>query len=100
MALFILQVHEKEGPSYCCHLCERKFNRGYYLTKHLKKIHSYSWPSGHSRFRYKKDPDGLFRLQTERFESAELSEMLTIGEEPPMDEAEVDDPGNEQQQQL
>ncbi len=56
---------------YCCHLCQNRYQRGEYLTEHLKKAHQIKWPSGHSRFRYRRDDDGMFRLQTVRFEVAE-----------------------------
>merc|ERR1712034_114828 len=72
-----LSVHTDNLPMYACHLCEVRFDRGAYLTKHLTKTHSFSWPSGHSRFRYTKDPtSGLFRLQTIRFESVNLQQEL------------------------
>lgn len=70
-------VHTGSLPMYACHLCEVRFDRGAYLTKHLTKTHSFSWPSGHSRFRYTKDQStGLFRLQTIRFESVDLQQEL------------------------
>ena len=46
------------------------------LSRHLKTTHNFEWPSGHSRFRYKLDLDGYYRLQTLRYESIELSEEL------------------------
>ncbi|RUS83919.1 hypothetical protein EGW08_008333 [Elysia chlorotica] len=63
-------------PLFQCHVCERKYRRGHMLTRHLKEIHSYSWPSGHRRFRYKLHEDGFWRLQTVRFESMEVSQQL------------------------
>eukprot|EP00092_Neocalanus_flemingeri_P023352 GFUD01025318.1.p1 GENE.GFUD01025318.1~~GFUD01025318.1.p1 ORF type:complete len:625 (-),score=155.76 GFUD01025318.1:86-1960(-) len=72
-----LAVHTKNLPLYACHLCEMRYDRGAYLTKHLVKTHSFSWPSGHSRFRYTKDSTtGLFRLQTIRFESLDLQQEI------------------------
>ena len=47
------------------------------MTKHLVKTHLFSWPSGHSRFRYTKDnTTGLFRLQTIRFESLDIQQQV------------------------
>lgn len=58
---------------YECHVCNSTFTRGSILTKHLKKVHKFNWPSGHNRFRYKQHTDGKFRLQTVRYESMELT---------------------------
>uniref|UniRef100_A0A2L2YFX7 Histone H4 transcription factor n=1 Tax=Parasteatoda tepidariorum TaxID=114398 RepID=A0A2L2YFX7_PARTP len=69
--------HSKKGPlKYACHLCEKIFTRGNYLTKHLLGVHKFRWPSGHCRFRYNLNEDGCFRLQTVRYESLELSEAM------------------------
>ncbi|XP_064412809.1 histone H4 transcription factor-like [Latimeria chalumnae] len=57
------RVHEGDGATwYKCHICERVFSWGYSLTNHLRKKHELKWPSGHSRFRYKEDGDGYWRL--------------------------------------
>ncbi len=69
----ISKIHRQEGQLYLCHLCEKRFQRGYYLTRHLKSAHKLNWPSGHSRFRYKREDDGLFRLQNVRFEGVEIA---------------------------
>ena len=55
--------------TYQCHICEKNFTRGFALSKHLKKEHSFALASGHTRFIYKIDEDGLYRLQTKRVES-------------------------------
>ena len=84
-ALQSLRRHHKvwhEDPSlagggrYECHICQVRYTRGTALTKHLKKQHTFRWPAGHKRFRYKEDIDGIYRLQTVRFESVELSQQL------------------------
>lgn len=46
------------------------------LTRHLKVQHNIQWQSGYSRFRYKLDSDGYYRLQTVRYDSIELVEKL------------------------
>ena len=70
-------VHQGNTPNYACHVCEEKYFKGSDLTKHLVKEHSFSCPSGHSRFRYTKDSStGLYRLQTIRFESLQLDENV------------------------
>ena len=67
--------------NYACHLCDKRYNRGAYLTKHLMNSHNFSWPSGHSRFRYIRDEStGVYRLQTIRFESVDLQEELQGGD--------------------
>ena len=69
------KVHLKSEPKYACHLCERRFAKGYYLTKHLLTRHKLRYPSGHTRFRYRCDEaTGLHTLNTIRFESVELLE--------------------------
>ncbi|XP_071806643.1 histone H4 transcription factor-like [Asterias amurensis] len=66
---------EKKQP-YECHVCNTRYSCGATLTRHLKMKHKFKWPSGHSRFRYKKQDDGLYRLQTVRYESLELTEQI------------------------
>lgn len=78
----IRRKHENKNlPVYVCHLCPKKFARGNYLTYHLTTRHKFRWPSGHCRFRYHQDKDGLFRLQTVRYESFELSEAMLCEDE-------------------
>jgi hypothetical protein len=61
---------------YQCHECDKCYSNGSTLSSHLKSVHNYKWPSGHSRFRYKLDNDGFYRLQTLRYESIELVEKI------------------------
>ena len=75
-----LKKHTGEEIQYECHLCHKRYNRENTLTKHLISVHNFSWPSGHSRFRYNRDEaSGVHRLQTIRFESADLQEELQGG---------------------
>ncbi|KAJ8916280.1 hypothetical protein NQ315_016421 [Exocentrus adspersus] len=75
-----VKVHEKSKTIYQCHCCKKEFKRGSYLTRHLIKLHNYRWPSGHTRFRYRKDQDGVHRLQTVRYESLEVTEEMLRSE--------------------
>jgi len=63
--------HLGQPAFYICHIygCNKKFLRGYLLTKHLKADHDFISPPGHSRFIYKQDEDGFYRLQTKRVEN-------------------------------
>ena len=45
-------VHSDNEPMYACHVCEERYYKGSDLTKHLVKAHSYTTPSGHSRFEF------------------------------------------------
>lgn len=76
----VLKVHGIERPLYECQVCKRIFQRGDSLTRHLIKLHNFHWPSGHSRFRYRKDSDGVCRLQTVRYESLEVTEEMIKSE--------------------
>ncbi|XP_014276758.2 histone H4 transcription factor [Halyomorpha halys] len=67
------------GP-FVCHICESKFTRGAFLTKHLFKKHNIKKPPGYSRFLYKIDGDGYRRLQTVRLESIDVNEMSELDE--------------------
>ena len=92
MKIHVAQVHRDEGRRYCCHLCERRFLRGHYLTKHLARAHLFRAPPGHSRFRYKLDDDGMFRVETIRFESGDLVIDVEDDDEGEIEaEEEVDD---------
>lgn len=71
------RVHEDNMVArYKCHLCDKTFSWCYTLTLHLRKKHQLKWPSGHSRFRYKKDEDGYLRLNMVRFETVEVTEEV------------------------
>jgi hypothetical protein len=61
--------HLGRPPTYVCHICSKKFLRGYLLTKHLKSEHDFILAPGHSRFIYKLENDGFYRLQTRRVEN-------------------------------
>lgn len=66
-----------EGPNiYCCHCCDRRYKRGSLLSRHLKQMHGFQLPSGHRRFTYHIDIDGVYRVQTTRMESLEVSEQI------------------------
>ncbi|XP_044268705.1 histone H4 transcription factor-like isoform X2 [Tribolium madens] len=74
------KAHGKDWNNvYECHNCKKQFIRGGFLTKHLMKVHNYHWPSGHSRFRYKEDSDGIYRLQTVRYETLDVTEEIIKG---------------------
>ena len=66
------KAHKNEGPKYCCHLCKKRFRRGNYLTSHLSSVHDYKWRPGHAKFLYTKDENGLYHVQTMRFERIDL----------------------------
>ncbi|XP_050302277.1 histone H4 transcription factor-like [Anthonomus grandis grandis] len=77
----MLKVHGlMDASKYECQVCKVLFKRGDYLTYHLINRHNFHWPSGHSRFRYRKDTDGIFRLQTVRYESIEVTEQMIQSE--------------------
>lgn len=63
--------HLGQPQTYVCHIynCSKKFLRGYLLTKHLKTNHDFILAPGHSRFIYKLEEDGFYRLQTKRVEN-------------------------------
>ncbi len=68
---------EQFSSSYMCHVCNKVYCQSSTLSRHLKKIHQFKWPSGHNKFRYKLESDGYFRLQTLRYESLELVKELS-----------------------
>lgn len=71
------RVHEVGGMSkYKCHICDKVFSWCYTLTLHLRKKHELKWPSGHSRFRYRKDVDGFLKVNMVRFETVEVTKEI------------------------
>lgn len=50
-----------------------RFVRGAQLTQHLMVAHAIDYPTGHRRFRYSRDADGVYRLSAVRYET----ELLT-----------------------
>ena len=46
------KAHMPEQKQYCCHVCGLCFAEGLQLSTHLKKVHGFRIPPGHSRFRY------------------------------------------------
>lgn len=66
-----------DGPNiYCCHCCEREYKNGSTLSRHLIKNHGFRLPSGHRRFTYQMDMSGVYRVQTTRMESLEVSKQI------------------------
>lgn len=81
LTLSILRKHEnnvhQDGPKiYVCHCCDKRYQNGNTLSKHLIKNHGFQLPSGHRRFTYRQDIDGMYRVQTTRMESLEVSEQI------------------------
>ncbi|BES87275.1 ZnF_C2H2 [Nesidiocoris tenuis] len=64
----------KDAALYVCHLCDKKFTTGARLTRHLSRVHEIRKPAGYSRFIYRQEDDGCFRLRTVRLESLEVME--------------------------
>ena len=46
------KIHMPDRKDYCCHICGECFLGGMKLSVHLKTIHGFQLPPGHSRFRY------------------------------------------------
>lgn len=66
-----------DGPNvYCCHCCDRQYKNGSTLSRHLIKVHGFRLPSGHRRFTYQMDINGVYRVQTTRMESLEVSKQI------------------------
>ncbi|XP_075892400.1 histone H4 transcription factor [Nelusetta ayraudi] len=77
MSYHFKRVHEVEGMSkYKCHICDKVYSWCNTLTLHLRKKHELKWPSGHSRFRYKKDVDGFLKVNMVRFETVEVTQEI------------------------
>lgn len=72
-----MRVEHGDGPNiYCCHCCERQYKNGSSLSRHLIKQHGFRLPSGHIRFTYQMDINGVYRVQTTRMESLEVSKQI------------------------
>lgn len=66
-------AHMPESKLYCCHMCGICFSEGLKLSTHLKEVHGFSLPPGHSRFRYVTGADGYKRLQTVRLDADKIT---------------------------
>lgn len=80
-SLNMMRKHENnvhgEGPNiYSCHCCSCRYQSGATLSQHLIRKHGFQLPSGHRRFTYRQDIDGIYRVQTTRIESLEVSEQI------------------------
>lgn len=80
-SLVKMRKHENnvhgDGPNiYSCHCCTRRYQSGASLSHHLIRKHGFQLPSGHRRFTYRQDMDGIYRVQTTRIESLEVSEQI------------------------
>jgi hypothetical protein len=86
MALKRHDAKEYSGQpqTYQSHCCDKRYMRGYLLSKHLIKDHQFKLAPGHSRFIFKKDLNGFYRLQTKRVEN------LKQGQQPLRQAAEED----------
>lgn len=54
----------------------QEYRSGGTLSRHLIKKHGFQLPSGHVRFTYQQGTDGIYRVQTTRIESLEVSEQI------------------------
>lgn len=68
--------HLGQPQTYQCHCCPKRYMRGYILSKHLMKEHQFKLAPGHSRFLYKRDIDGFYRLQTKRVENLKSASQI------------------------
>ncbi|XP_063709515.1 histone H4 transcription factor [Culicoides brevitarsis] len=77
-----LQKHEEQqhgemtSKIYKCHICDKTFNYGKRLSRHLIAAHNYQYPPGHLRFRFVQDEDGFFKFQSMRLESLEVTKQI------------------------
>lgn len=76
-----LEAHKYPGRIYGCHICEDVFKQGVELSAHLKEEHELKYPSGHVRFRFATEADGIRRLVTVRYECFQGSDEEDEGEE-------------------
>ncbi|TPP59454.1 Histone H4 transcription factor [Fasciola gigantica] len=65
-----------QSPLYSCHLCGVLRRRGFDLSKHLMKEHKLSRPSGHARFTYVLESDGVYRLERTRLDTVSVAAAL------------------------
>lgn len=68
--------HLGQPQTYQCHCCDKRYMRGYLLSKHLMREHQFKLAPGHSRFIYKQELDGFYRLQTKRVENLKQSQEI------------------------
>lgn len=61
---------------YGCHCCDKTYGAVNPLTKHLESVHGFKRPSGCSKFTYRLGNDFVYRLQTMRIESIEVSKKV------------------------
>lgn len=70
------QEHGQMPKIYKCHICDKTFNYGKRLSKHLISQHEYQYPPGHLRFTYKQDETGFYKFQSMRLESLEVTKQI------------------------
>lgn len=79
-----VERHLNEGHSeirvYGCHLCEDVHINGRDLSCHLKNDHQLKYPSGHVKFRFVRESDGVYRLVTVRYECSQEGDESDVEE--------------------
>ncbi|XP_049534224.1 histone H4 transcription factor-like [Anopheles darlingi] len=76
-----ISMHYNRPVHYECHICSKSYKIGWSLSKHLATVHEVERLYGHTRFRYKIDTDGVFRLASYIDERDKKSGMANVPQE-------------------
>ncbi|XP_050097844.1 histone H4 transcription factor-like [Anopheles aquasalis] len=76
-----ISMHYNRPVHYECHICSKSYKIGWSLSKHLATVHKVERLYGHTRFRYKIDTDGVFRMASYIDERDKKSGMANVSQE-------------------